>query len=437
MRFQRNLKQIQDDLRRLSGVLKGVDQIAATVCPDVTTPMGKTVQSFDNVDSYHLTLMLVADELKLVLSATPDVPAGHDFPGYTPDGCDPSEAAPPDSLSTEPDPQPEPQSEPAAALEPPANPQPDPAPLPDPPADAAKAKLESVNWFGQRLTKQETKNCLREFFVKTNWDDGVIESMLAWLRGEIPFPLDSVEGGLHWLLYTLERNSSVAQRLIELGDNPYRGVNVKVQYNDDDSERGKTYTSLYVADRSIFVHSDDLQRRDAVGRDWPLVGLSIRLLGLRLLMELPNFDPGSVVLQQLDDILVKLFKGRLTLDEVINCDDWSALSPPPLPRPPRAASSSRQVSSSSDTTSTSASDSSTAAYTQSNEPKGKNVDEIQARFERLFKFLMDLPETKLHMPDPTTFVDACVAMENDGNINEDDIREIAIAVLADNDVQEA
>lgn len=65
------------------------------------------------------------------------------------------------------------------------------------------------------------------------------------------------------------------------------------------------------------------------------------------------------------------------------------------------------------------------------------MDEIKERIKRLFKFLHELSQTELHMPNPETFVEACVAMENDGNINEDDIREIATAVLADNNVQEA
>jgi hypothetical protein len=488
--FQRNLKQIQEDLRKIAAgcaVLVGVDQIARRACPDVVGPKSSTLVSFPSVDDYFVLLMEIGEQQSLLLN--PATIEDHEFPGFDP-GLGTSQAPPPVGEPLEPEPAPvadtdakcvekNSKDEPCGFaypdnlvvgsdgqlrcpfhkhLDPGLTPELEPDPMSQVATDDKLVKLRARNWFGLKLDNSRTEEYLRQLLERMQWDHAVALTVLDWLKTACPFPLASAQDLLEWLL-ALERNPEVVQRLKELNGAQYTSLSATPVSQDDDPsvEKGRFYGSLFVIDGNLFVLAHDIQRRDQQGRDWPLIGQALRLLGIRTLMELPNFDPEQMQLIQLDYILYKLLKEELTVEDVVTCSDWSALCPPPKPQPQPTSSSvpsnprskrgggrrdSRPRSSASDASTASPSNPPATAQpapadpVTPNEPEGDPVKEIEEAINRLCKCIVGLPANELLMPDADkTFPDMCVATWGDDS-NEDQIREIALEAL-DTYTQEA
>lgn len=484
MSYQRNLKQIQEDLRKITGgcaILVGVDQIAQAACPGEIDVKSSTIVSFPSVDDYFLRLMEIGEQQQLLLNPSTTLVDGHEFPGFDPgttvSEAPPSVDAPQESgptLEVDPDAsciENNSKGEPCGFscpenlvvgsdgqlrcpfhehLDPGLIPEPEPDPAPSVDVDVKLAKLEDRNWLGQKLTSDKTEDYLCKFFERTGWEPATADMVIDWLKANRSFPLDSVKRALQWYI-DLERNPEVVARLKELASGRYTpaAASSKMQDGDPTVEKGRLYASLFVADLDLFVYSDDIQRRDELGRDWPLIGQALRLFGLRLLMELPNFDVDKMQLMQIDYILSRLLKQELTIETVVACPDWSALCPPPVHRPQSSSSSARSNPRSkrgggrrgsqprSDASAAEAATSSTPPATAQpapaepvthNEPEGDPVKEIEEAIARLCKAMAAAPPTELHLSNGDVFVELCVETWGDGT-NDNDIREAAQAAL--------
>ena len=252
----------------------------------------------------------------------------------------------------------------------------------------------------------------------------------------------------------------IAPPLVEVelaSENPRRVANIHV-----DSSGEGTYPSLIPGDEDVKIGKAHLEKYGEGGEfattNMPLVSYALRQELDALLRQFPDYDPSKdngrvagvrnkLILGELD---INTFSFRdsdqsqspsssprsrrgwrrlrgggrrqpVTSTEKPPGDEQATLSelpPPPdatvLPEPPATAQPAP------------------AEPVTPSEPQGDPVDKIKERIQRLFEFLNPLPATELHMPNPETFVEACAAMEDDGTIDPDDIREIARAVLADN-----
>jgi len=467
----RNLKQVQEDLRKITvgcAILVGVDQIARAARLDVADAKSSTMISFADADEYFLLLMTIGEEQQLLLSPSTDLIDGHEFPGFDP-GLGAGEAPPP--VGAQPDPDLAFVAEPdAKCVEQNSKGEdcqyPDPSMLevgsdgklrcpfhkyldpglgldPEPDtglssADVKLARLEAKGWFGQVLSNDKTEEYLRDFLVRTQWGPSVIEQMIGWLKTDLPFPLKSVDDGLDWLLTRLDRNPTVVQRLKELAGERYVAGVFESKMRDDrpGEELGRLYASLFLADRDVFIYTDDIARRDGAGRGWPLVGQSLRLLGLRLLMEHPNFNQDELGIAQLDTILNKLLKQELTLEDVVSCLSWEVFAPPSPSSTSQQRGSSRRPRSRRGGGSGRSSHSSQPATAQPApaEPvtrtihQGDTVDKIKEYIQRLSKAMDAAPPTDLHLKDGDVFANLMVETFGDGT-NEDDIREAVQAAL--------